>query len=195
MASTSPGTPDIAASDLESVWFNEPKRWKRVGTELHLTTNPQTDFWRHTHYGFVRDSGHLLGCRVPGDFVASVQVHGEYRDQYDQAGLMVRLDAERWVKCGIEFVDGTASMSTVVTHAVSDWSVTALPAVPQWLGLRLTRAGDALKVEYSVDSGPWLMQRLAFLPPDLPVSVGPMAASPDGTGFDVQFRGLSVAGA
>ena len=180
--------------ELEPVWFNEPRRWKRVGTELHLTTNPRTDFWRHTHYGFVRDTGHLLGARLPGEFTAQVEVHGDYRDQYDQAGLMVRMDAERWVKCGIEFVDGAASMSTVVTHAVSDWSVTPLPAVPQWLGLRLTRSGDSLRVEYRVEAGPWLMQRLAFLPPDLPVSAGPMAASPDGDGFDVRFRGLTVTG-
>ncbi|WP_088894563.1 DUF1349 domain-containing protein [Leptolyngbya ohadii] len=27
---------------------------------LHLTTDAQTDFWRRTHYRFIRDNGHLV---------------------------------------------------------------------------------------------------------------------------------------
>ncbi len=184
-------------SDLDPLWLNEPRRWRRSGDELLLTTDPDTDFWRQTHYGFIRDSGHHLGVRVPGEFVAEVALHGAFRDQFDQAGLMVRMDAERWVKCGIEFVDGGATVGAVVTHAVSDWSVTPLDAVPEWLGLRLTRSGDALTVEYcldglSADAEAWAMHRMAFLPPALPVSVGPMAASPKGEGFDVRFRDFAV---
>jgi hypothetical protein len=178
--------------DLDAVWFNEPHRWRRAGGELQVSTDPGTDFWRQTHYGFVRDSGHLFGARVPGEFVATVDVHGDYRDQYDQAGLMVRMDAERWVKCGVEYVDGVAKVSAVVTHAVSDWSVAPLTAVPQWLRLRVTRTGDTLLVEYGVDGADLQLHRMAFLPPDLPVSVGPMACSPDGQGFDVRFRGFEV---
>lgn len=187
------------ASDLDRdpVWLNEPARWRRSGAELVLTTDPDTDFWRHTHYGFVRDSGHFWGVRMPGEFTAEVSVEGAYRDQYDQAGLMVRMDAERWVKCGIELVDGVQMMSTVVTHAVSDWSTAPFQAgAPARLGLRLTRAGDALTVAYRAFDAdqPWQVHRIAFLPPGLPVSVGPMAASPTGNGFEVRFADLVVTG-
>jgi hypothetical protein len=185
-------TPARGVFGDEPVWFHEPARWRRAGPELSLSTDPGTDFWRHTGHGYVRDNGHFLGMRVPGEFVAAVEVEGDYRDQHDQAGLMVRMDAERWVKCGIEYVDGVAKVSAVVTHGVSDWSVAPLPAVPQWLQLKVTRTGDTLKVEYGVDGSPLQLHRLAFLPPDLPVSVGPMACSPDGQGFDVRFRGFDV---
>jgi regulation of enolase protein 1 (concanavalin A-like superfamily) len=203
-------TPDLA-HDSEPVWLNEPARWRRSGADLLMTTDPRTDFWRQTHYGFVRDSGHHFGVRVPGDFTAEVEVFGEYADQFDQAGLMVRMDAERWVKCGVEFVDGAATMGAVVTHAVSDWSMTRLAAVPASLRLRLRRDGDALTIEYRVDNGDdttvtdrigdsadgtdeqgWIMHRMAYLPAALPVSVGPMAASPSGDGFEVRFRGLRI---
>ena len=39
--------------------------------------------------------------------------------QYDQAGLMVRLDPQHWLKCGIEYVDGRQCASAVVTRRLS----------------------------------------------------------------------------
>jgi len=178
-------------TELDDQWLNEPSRWTVGPGTLSLTTSPRTDFWRTTGYGFVRDTGHFLGRRIAGDFEAEVEVRAGYKDQYDQAGLMVRLDAEHWLKTGIELVDGRHEMSAVVTHGVSDWSITALPAPPQVLALRLLRRGDALRITFAVDGGPPQMHRLAFFPA-LPVLVGPMAASPDGAGFDVEFAGLRV---
>jgi regulation of enolase protein 1 (concanavalin A-like superfamily) len=35
---------------------------------LRVVTDAKTDFWRETHYGFIRDNGHFFACRVPGDF-------------------------------------------------------------------------------------------------------------------------------
>jgi regulation of enolase protein 1 (concanavalin A-like superfamily) len=181
-----------SVADLDPVWLNEPERWRSMGADLLLTTDPGTDFWRQTHYGMVNDSGHHMGVRVTGEFTAKVEVSGQLLEQYDHAGLMVRMDAERWVTCGMELVDGTAMMSTVVTHAVSDWSSSPLGPSPETLGLRLRRSGNALSVEYAVDGGAWVMHRLAYLPPALPVSVGPIAASPRGGGFEVRFRGFDV---
>ena len=40
-------------------WLNEPPAWEVRGETLIVTAGPQTDFWRTTHYGFVRDTGHL----------------------------------------------------------------------------------------------------------------------------------------
>ncbi len=156
-----------------------------------LTTDRGTDFWRHTHHGYVRDNGHFLGVRMLGDFVASVEVEGEYAHQYDQAGFMVRMDAERWIKTGVELVDGSHRMSAVVTHGVSDWSITPVGRLDGPLGLRLTRAGDGLTIDFSLDRGAtWVTHRLCYLPPDLPAFVGPMAACPEGEGFEVTFRNL-----
>ena len=45
-----------------------------------------------------------------------------YAALYDQAGLMVRQNAENWMKCGTEFFDGQRHGSVVFTRDFSDWS-------------------------------------------------------------------------
>src|SRR6476661_1422881 len=132
-------------------WFNEPPAWDDQGQTITVHTGPQSDFWRTTHYGFIRDSGHFYYRPVAGDFTAEVEVRGGYRDLYDQAGLMVRQDAHTWMKCGIEFVEGVQQASAVVTRKYSDWSVAPLAANPPAIRLRVVRRGAALEVSYSLD--------------------------------------------
>jgi regulation of enolase protein 1 (concanavalin A-like superfamily) len=173
-------------------WYNEPPAWEEQGDSLTVTTGPDSDFWRITGYGFVRDSGHLHYATIDGDLVAEVGVRGAYRDLYDQAGLMIRLDERNWIKCGIELVDGVQYASAVVTREFSDWSVRPLPEPPQELRLRLTRRGDAVEIHYALDDGPLTMLRQAYFPPGAPAQIGPMAASPQGQGFTVVFAGLRI---
>jgi len=175
-------------------WLNEPPTWEHHGDTLVVTAGPGTDFWRRTHYGFIRDNGHLYGHRVTGDFSAEVLVRGAYAAQYDQAGLMVRVDETTWLKCGIELVDGRQQASAVVTREFSDWSVVPLAGSPAALTLRVQRTGDALEVRYAVDGGPEELLRLAHLPMGESVLVGPMCAAPDGPGFVARFEGFVVRG-
>ena len=132
-------------------WLNEPPAWEATGETLRVTAGPRTDFWRTTHYGFVRDTGHFWFRPWDGDFVATVTVSGAYRERYDQAGLMVRLDDRVWLKCGVEFVDGRQYASAVVTREQSDWSVAPLRGDPRSLGLRVSRTGPDVEVRYAVD--------------------------------------------
>ena len=39
-------------------WLNEPPEWREEDGVLTVVTGDRTDFWRRTHYGFVRDDGH-----------------------------------------------------------------------------------------------------------------------------------------
>lgn len=173
-------------------WHNEPSAWQADGDRLTLITGPKTDFWRTTHYDFVRDTGHFRSQQATGDFVAEVKVIGAYASLYDQAGVMVRLDDMTWLKCGIELVDGVQQVSAVVTRAFSDWSVVPLPANPPALWLRLTRRGPAIEIHYSLDGTRFDLLRMAYLSPAATLRVGPMAASPEGPGFQVTFEGFTV---
>lgn len=179
------------ASDFQ--WLNEPAAWEGDEKSLALSTDEATDFWRHTFYGFVRDNGHAFLTPVSGDFTASAVVTGDYEQLYDQAGLMLRVDERNWVKTGIEFTDGLMHFSVVVTREVSDWSVIPLPdARPQdAVSIRLTRHGDALRVQYSVGGSPWQMARLAPFPAE-DGEVGVMACSPERGGFRARFRDITV---
>lgn len=173
-------------------WLNEPPTWHVDGDILTMTASPHTDFWRATHYGFIRDSGHSYLESVTGDFVAEVAVSGDYTAQYDQAGLMVRVDQQTWLKCGIEFVDGKQFVSAVITREHSDWSVVPLAQNPPTIWLRVTRHGPDIEIAYALDGVSYTLLRLARFSAAETVGVGPMCAAPDGPGFQATFRGFRV---
>jgi uncharacterized protein len=170
-------------------WLNEPPQWTLQDGALTITAAPGTDFWRLTHYGYVRDTGHLLAHPFPGDFSMTATFTADYRDQYDQAGLMVRIDDRNWIKAGTEF-DTQHLLSVVVTRDMSDWSVIPLTE-PGPLTLQLERTGDALTVRYG-RSEPDTLLRLAYLPPNTEALAGPMCAAPTGSGFPARFTDLRL---
>jgi uncharacterized protein len=173
-------------------WYNEPNSWVEEDGRLSVTAEPKTDFWRKTHYGFKRDNGHFRFVRQTGDFSASVELSAEYHDQYDQAGLMLRDDDDKWVKCGIELVDGICYASAVVTDDYSDWSCAPLTSPPKTVKIRLAREGDVVTVSFSIEGGPERMVRMARLDMDDQVQIGVMCASPEGSGITAEFRDFHV---
>ena len=176
------------------LWLNEPPVWAERDGILSVSTGEKTDFWRETHYGFIRDSGHFRYQKVEGDFVAEVAFHGRYEHLYDQAGLMVRLDDRNWIKTGIEFVDGRQMLSVVVTRDFSDWSTMPLPLDANWLRIKLLRQGSTVHVGWTTPDAPAKQDqlRLAYLPSRALAQVGPMCCSPERAGFEVEFRDFAV---
>jgi uncharacterized protein len=173
-------------------WLNEPASWHRTADGVQAVSRPKTDFWRTTFYGYVTDNGHFFHQELGGDFVFEAQVSGAYAAQYDQAGLMVRLDAENWVKCGAEFVDGAEQGSVVFTRGFSDWSSlrTLTRTGPVWW--RVVRKRDSLEVLFSLDGRDYTSARLGYLRPADSAQVGVMCAAPEGTGFESTFRYLKL---
>ncbi len=176
------------------VWHNPPASWSVDENGLKMTAAAETDFWNNTHYGFRHSNGHMFGLLTQGDFTAVVVFSAAYSALYDQAGIMLRVDDDNWLKAGIEYTDGLPHASTVVTRAdQSDWSVVPLPAEAMAeMHLRLTRHGDALRVQYRWGAARWAMSRLAYLDMPESVAVGPMACSPVGTGLDVRFSTFEI---
>jgi uncharacterized protein len=168
-------------------WLNEPAHWSHSDSQIVVKTDPKTDFWRITHYGFIRDSGHFYWDAIATDFDVEVKIRGAYKDLYDQAGLMIRADAEHWIKTGIEYVDGVKNLSAVVTNTYSDWSITPLPSTTVELQLRAERRNEAIQIFYLNHESRYTLSRMAYLPTSNPLQVGVMAASPDGDGYEVIF--------
>jgi len=173
----------------EMFWLNEPDAWELSDSGLWVHAMASTDFWRQTHYGYTRDSGHFFYRPVQGDFRASVKVSGDFSSQFDQAGLMVRLDADRWIKAGPEFVDGDLQFSVVATNSVSDWSMLPIGATGSIL-VSVQRAFDSVAVACSTAEGKSYQARLSYLDPAKSAMVGVMCCSPEGTGFHASFSGL-----
>lgn len=186
--------PATAQSLTAMHWQNPPKQAVVTANKVQVQVDGGTDFWRVTHYGFIRDNGHFYYQEQAGDFLAKVKVVGHYRELYDQAGLMVRLDEKNWIKTGIEYVKGVQNVSAVVTREVSDWSVVPRQDSPPAVWLTLLRKGDYVEIQYSFDNKEFKMLRLAYFPPTpgKKIQIGLMCAAPDGKGFPVEFEDFSV---
>jgi uncharacterized protein len=171
----------------DGVWLNEPERWSAEGDSLKLVTDKGSDFWRETHYGFNRDSGHFLGFPTGEAFTASLRVQGDFRALYDQAGIMVRIDAHHWVKAGIELSDGRAMLASVLTHERSDRATSPYEHDAGDFWIRATVADGVLRLQVSADGNYWPLMRLAPFPNASSYLVGPMACTPERAGLDVVF--------
>ena len=181
------------AQTLEKMnWFNEPEQWSIEGDKLTITITPKSDYWRISHYGFTVDDAPFYYAEYGGEFEAKVKVCGDYKTRFDQAGMMIRIDHENYIKTGIEFVDGKYNLSTVVTHHTSDWSVIALDKPVKELWIKAVRRLDAIEIFYSFDDKTYTMMRNAWMESNRPVKIGMMGASPDGDGFKATFSDFSV---
>lgn len=179
-------------SFVGGTWLNEPARWRLHDGRLHAVTDPRTDFWRGTHYGFTRDSGHFFGREVAGPFTAQLRVRANYEALYDQAGIMVRLDAARWIKAGIEWSDDVPRLGTVLTLDRSDWATGPFDGDPADLWLRATVADGVIRVQVSADGVRWPLLRLAPFPEAPAYHVGPMCCTPERAGLAVEFSDFEV---
>ena len=86
-----------------------------------------------------------------GEFEVKVKITGDYKQRFDQAGLMLRINHENYIKAGIEFVDGKYNLSAVVTHKTSDWSVITLDKAIPYVWIKAVRRLDAVEIFYSFD--------------------------------------------
>lgn len=176
----------------DGVWLNEPERWTAQGDSLEIVTDKATDFWRKTHYGFCRDSGHFLGFRTTQAFTAELRVQCDFQALYDQAGIMVRVDPEHWVKSGIEFSDGRAMLSSVLTNGQSDWATAPYEHDAGDFWMRVTVADGVLRLQASADGKVWPLVRLAPFTIAQSYWVGPMACTPERGGLPVTFTRFSL---
>jgi uncharacterized protein len=173
-------------------WMNEPASWKRSGDLLMVRSRAKTDFWRKTFYGYITDNGHFFYLPVSGDFAFQARISGEYAALYDQAGLMVRQNAENWMKCGTEFFDGQRHASVVFTRDFSDWST--MPdlsrTTPIWW--RAVRKKDSIETLCSLDGNNFTSVRQGYFLPAVEANVGIMCAAPEGPGFQAVFDHLKL---
>jgi regulation of enolase protein 1 (concanavalin A-like superfamily) len=174
-------------------WMNDAASWQRSGDRLIVRSRPKADFWRKTFYGYITDNGHFFHLTVKGDFIFQARVNGKYAARYDQAGLMVRLNPENWMKCGTEFLEGARHASVVFTRDFSDWSTMSDLSKDRAVARRVTRTRDALEVACSLGEKAFQVIRQGYLVPSEEAEVGILCASPEGNGFACEFDPLQRA--
>jgi regulation of enolase protein 1 (concanavalin A-like superfamily) len=171
-------------------WMNAPASEHFAEGVLTVRSRGKTDFWRKTFFGYVTDNGHFMHLPVSGEFMFQARVNGNYSSLYDQAGLMVRLDEKRWMKCGSELVEDKRWASVVFTHDFSDWSTMEDLSQRAPVYWRVVRRKDSIEAQCSIDGEKFLTIRQGYFPASVQVQVGVMCCAPEGPGFDTVFDQL-----
>lgn len=175
-------------------WFNAPTR-SQFGRGLELFTDPKTDFWQRTHYGFRRDDGHCLLATLTGDFSITTRVEFAPLEKYDQCGLILRLDSENWIKVSTEYEDETCSrLGSVVTNlGYSDWATQDISSDHREMSYRISKNGSDFLLEHSYDGLAWAQLRVAHLHrPFEMLEAGVYACSPIGQDFRCRFTFVEI---
>lgn len=175
----------------QGTWTNHPSSIKEQDGSLTVEAQAQSDYWQKTYYGFERSSGHALLDVWPLDRAIEVGfLTGSFVEKYDQAGLMMYLDNQNWIKAGVEMNDGVPHIGAVVTKGHSDWS---LFPVPDWAGRKITiRASyfeGAIIIRAKADEGAWQTIRVSEFPKqdNQTLQAGPFICSPERAGFTTTF--------
>jgi len=188
-------------------WLNPPEKWSIDTASSSLIVQPKakTDYWQKTYYGFATDNGHFLFAEIEDNVVMTTQVRFSPVHQYDQAGLMVRISPQCWLKACAEYEpDIPSKLGVVVTNfGYSDWSTQDIPPDLNEFLLRISRKGNDYIVEYRENdtkpggekNGNWTQIRMAHLHDrsnSAPVKGGLFACSPKGGGYVAKFDFLRI---
>lgn len=106
-------------------WIREADRSEVTDDRITICTQPKTDLWQRTYYGFQNDSAPVLQMKTSEKYFSFiVKKEFDSKARFDQCGIVVYLDSENWIKASIEYENRQYQRlgSVVVTnHGYSDW--------------------------------------------------------------------------
>ncbi|WHX79780.1 DUF1349 domain-containing protein [Priestia flexa] len=179
----------------EFKWFSKPTHFELNEQHLVMKPNVNTDFWQRTHYGFQVDNGHFLYKEVSGDFQLTTKVHTKPLNRYDQAGLMVRVSKDTWIKSSVEYIPNESNKlgAVVINNGYSDWSTQDFEEDQSALYFRMKKVGQDYSLYYSVDGEKWKQLRIAHLfAEEETMQIGIYACSPQGEGYEASFEFVEI---
>ena len=99
-------------------WTRLPKEYSINENEIVVVTNPHTDLWQRTYYGFRNDNAPVLQMETNEkyfSFIVKTSFESEVR--FDQCGVCIYLDSENWLKGSIEYENEKIQrLGSVVTN-------------------------------------------------------------------------------
>ena len=162
-------------------WLNQPKNFGIENDRLTIFTDPETDYWQRTYYGFQSDNAHTFIKDIEGDFTISVKTEFEANTQYDQCGIILYQDSENWMKASVEYEnEDFARLGSVVTNlGFSDWATEDIMAIINEVWYRLSRRGQDFYIEFSQNGRRYQQMRMFHMHNPISVArVGVYACSP-----------------
>ena len=163
-------------------WIHPPARYEVDSDRLTIYTDPETDFWQRTYYGFRHDNAPAF--MFPADekeFSFSVKTRWTPVKLFDQCGVVLYQDADNWFKASVEYENETcARLGSVVTNlGYSDWATTDIDSSQNVMAYRLSRRGQDFLIENAADGVHFAQMRIFHMHLPLEsVNIGVYACSP-----------------
>ena len=185
---------EFKTSNLE--WTRPPKIYKIEEKKITMTTEPNTDLWQRTYYGFQNDNSPCLQMKTSQKFFTFVvKTEFDSKVRYDQSGVVMYLDSDNWAKASVEYEDDKIQrLGTVVTNnGYSDWSSNDIPSSIKSMWFRFSRRNSDYYLEYSNDGKDWKQMRMFHMfKGDEEISFGIYACSPGKSSFNATFTDMEL---
>ena len=183
-------------STKELQWTREPKEYLIEEDQVSITTEPGTDLWQRTYYGFQNDNAPVLQMKSSEKYFSFV-VKTEFasKRRFDQCGIVMYLDSENWLKASIEYEnDEYQRLGSVVTnHGYSDWATTDIPASVKSMWYRFSRRESDYCIECSEDGENFKQMRICHMWEGADeIKFGIYACSPEESSFEATFTHMEI---
>lgn len=180
----------------EAKWFFEPKNFLLEKDRVEIITEPNTDFWQRTYYGFRNDNAHVLYITTDEKYFSfTVKAEFNSTELFDQCGVAIYQNSENWVKAGIEYHDNDIAWlgSVVTNHGYSDWATTNIGSSVKRMWYRLSRRESDYCIENSCDGINFEQMRIFHLFEGAgKINIGLLACSPSKNSFKAVFTEIKV---
>ena len=173
------------------VWTRQPERFSVTEDKIEIWTQPHTDLWQRTYYGFQNDNAPVLQMTTDERYFSfTVKTAFESKRRFDQCGVALYLDSENWLKASIEYENEQYQRlgSVVTNHGYSDWATTDIPAEKKEMWYRLSRRESDYCFECSEDGQNFRQMRICHLWEGAgEITFGIYACSPEESSFRAEF--------
>ena len=177
-------------------WIREPKQYTITDSLITIVSEPHTDLWQRTYYGFSNDNAPVLQMKTSDKFFSfTVKTSFNSSALFDQCGIAIYLDSDNWMKASIEYENEEYQRlgSVVTNNGYSDWATHDIPSSIKEMWYRLSRRGSDYYIETSPDGIVFHQMRTFHLDKgDGEISFGIYAASPVDHSFTAQFSEMEV---
>ncbi len=177
-------------------WIREADRNDVTDDRITIYTQPKTDLWQRTYYGFQNDSAPVLQMKTSEKYFSFiVKTEFDSKARFDQCGIVVYLDSENWIKASIEYENEQYQRlgSVVTNHGYSDWATTDIDASVKSMWYRLSRRESDYCIECSTDGTTFQQMRICHLwKGDGEISFGIYACSPEEGSFQAEFTNMQI---
>ena len=178
------------------IWTREPKNYEIKEGEIRITTEPGTDLWQRTYYGFQNDNAPVLQMKTSEKYFSFiVKTRFPSKHRFDQCGVVLYQNSENWLKASVEYENEEYQRlgSVVTNHGYSDWATTDIDASIKTMWYRLSRRESDYCVECSGDGVDFKQMRICHLEEGAgEISFGVYACSPENSSFEAVFTEMKI---